>query len=97
MPDTPTITTAELAALLGVTKATLQDRIGDMRRHAGFPAPLPYSGGRRHSRDLVLAWINGMTPATAPAGNALHFTTGDKLADAEATLLRRAHAMLPAE
>lgn len=93
MPDTPTITTAELAALLGVTKATLQDRIGDMRRHAGFPAPIPYSGGRRHSRDLVLAWINrtGQQPTASSAPVEL------TLADAEATLLRRAHAMLPAE
>ena len=93
MTDTPTITTAELAALLGVTKATLQDRIGDMRRHAGFPAPLPYSGGRRHSRDLVLAWINRTGPQLTVSSAPVELT----LADAEATLLRRAHAMLPAE
>lgn len=93
MPDPATLTTAEVAALLGVQKATLQDRIGTMRRDAGFPPPIPYSGGRRHSRDLVLAWINGSHQQVAidPARIAIN------IADAEDTLLRRAHAMLPAE
>jgi hypothetical protein len=93
MPDRATITTAELAALLGVQKATLQDRIGTMRRDAGFPPPIPYSGGRRHSRDLVLAWINRTSPAT-PAPDT---TLEQDVTACEAVLLRRAHAMLPAE
>ncbi|MFN0183025.1 MAG: hypothetical protein ACKVQR_04315 [Aquabacterium sp.] len=99
MSTSPTITIAEAAALLGVQKDTLQHRIAAMRRTAGFPAPIPYSGGRRYSRDLVLAWINGMTPATRPATATvtLFAPDGPALAEAEATLLRRAHAMLPAE
>lgn len=92
-PDSPTITVAEVAALLGVAKPTLLDRIGRMRRDAGFPAPIPCSGGRRYSRTAVLSWIDN------PAGVAQAATEaapGDHMA-AEATLLARARAMMTAD
>lgn len=95
MAETPVITRAQVAALLGISPATLVDRVGELRRTHGFPQALPGSGGRRYARALVLAWIN-RRPAPAPnAGSSSPSgAAGEQaVADCEAILLGRARAM----
>lgn len=55
MSDTPTITRAQVAGLLGIAPATLEHRIAELRRDHAFPLPVPCSGGRRYSRAAILA------------------------------------------
>lgn len=93
MSDTPTITTAGVADLLGISKSTLQDRLARMRHEHQFPSAIPCTGGRQYSRAAVLAWIDGARPAAPPANPALE----DDIAACEAQLLHRAHAMAAAE
>lgn len=97
MPETPTIsfagavtiTPAGVAALLGISKSTLLDRIGRMRREHQFPSAIPCTGGRQYSRAAVLAWIDGARPAAPPANAPIE----DDIAACEAQLLNRARAM----
>jgi hypothetical protein len=87
MADSAVITRAQVAELLGVSPATMLDRVAEWRRRHGFPHAIPGSGGRRYSRTAVLAWIEGRpTPAPNPALEA-------DVAACEAILLGRAHAM----
>jgi predicted DNA-binding transcriptional regulator AlpA len=93
MPDTPVITTAEVAELLGIARATFLERATELRRDHGFPMPVPCSGSRRYSRAAVLAWIDGHRPAASPVNSTLE----QDVAACEAVLLGRARAMLAAE
>lgn len=90
MTDSPVITRAQVAALLGIAPSTLLARIGELRTRHNFPAALPGSGGRRYSRALVLAWIDARpaVPHTLPPGQ-------DTI-DHEAILLARARATMAA-
>jgi predicted DNA-binding transcriptional regulator AlpA len=92
MTDTPTITRAQVAGLLGIAPATLQGRVAELRRDHAFPMPVPCSGGRRYSRAKVVAWIEGR--AAAPPHNP---AMEANVAECEAILLGRARAMLAAE
>ena len=62
----PTISAAEVAALLGIRRATFLRKRTAMQS-AGFPRPLPLGLTTPvYSRALVLAWIetNGLAPET---------------------------------
>ena len=87
MAEPPVITRAQVAELLGISPATLLDRIGHMRRQHGFPEAIPASGGRRYSRAAVLAWIE-QRPGPPPNPE-----TEAAVAEAEAILLGRARSM----
>jgi predicted DNA-binding transcriptional regulator AlpA len=90
LADSPTLTAAEVAALLGWETGTFYRKVTDLKRHHGFPPPMP--GGRRYSRAAVLAWIDrGGTPAPAPAAP-LPGLDADVVA-CEARLLDRARSI----
>lgn len=89
MADSPVITRAQVAALLGIAPSTLLARIGELRTRHNFPDALPCSGGRRYSRALVLSWIDAR-PAV-PQADAAH-----QAAEHEAILIARARAAMAA-
>lgn len=96
MPEPVTLSTAEVAALLGLSRARFVGWVGRARCDYGFPLKVPHT--HRYSRAAVLAWIarNGAPEPPPPAPPAPATPQQDVIA-AEDVLLRRAHAMIAAE
>lgn len=92
MAEPLVITAAQVAELLGITPERLRQTGARLRRAHGFPPALPGSGGRRYSRAVVTAWIDGHRPP-APHNPAMEAD----VSACEAVLLRRAGAMMVAE
>lgn len=65
MTAAATLSAAEVAALLGLSRWGFYRRLPALRLH-GFPSPLP--GLRRYSRAAVLRWVEG--GGAAPAASA---------------------------
>lgn len=82
-----TLSAAEVAAMLGWSTEHFYRSVTALKRHHGFPPPLPSS--RRYSRAAVAAWIERGGPPAPAAGDGL----AEDVAAAEAQLLARAAAM----
>lgn len=74
----PIITTAEVAAQIGMTRQAFYLQRGDLIENHAFPLPLPYRGAMRWRRDMVEAWLQEqgrpkmLPPSPRPQGPNVH-------------------------
>lgn len=70
----PFVTTAEVAAMLGISRAAFYDLREGLIEDRAFPVPMPYGRPQLWRRDMVEAWISeqgrprALPPAPRPQG-----------------------------